>query len=166
MGTRLSKQQDGKKIFEKLYDLYKERVFYTAYRIIGNTEEARDVSHDIFLKVFTNLHKFRHAASHSTWIYRITVNMSINKIVSNQKHRTIERGMAVETQLSSAPSADITPLLTKLSPPLRAALILRYNEELSYDEISTILNIPIGTVKSRLNEAHRQLREELKNELQ
>lgn len=160
-----SKQLDEKVLFERLYITYKERIFRTAYRITGNEEEAKDVMQDVFLKVFTKLKEFRHQSSLSTWIYRIAVNTSIKRATTKERHTALEKkaGMKMTTENISN---DVTPILSHLSPLLRATMTLRYNEDLSYQEIAEVLDIPIGTVKSRLNNAYQHLKEILGHGLQ
>lgn len=164
MEAHLSKELDDKILFERLYNTYKERVFRTAYRITGNEEEAKDVMQDVFLKVFTKLNEFRHQSSLSTWIYRIAVNMSINMAIARERHNTLEKKVDSKTKAENT-SKDL-PILSHLSPALRAAMTLRYNEDLSYQEIAEVLDISIGTVKSRLNSAHQNLKEILSHGLQ
>jgi RNA polymerase sigma-70 factor (ECF subfamily) len=137
--------------FRELFDRYARRILGTAHRITGNAADAEDVLQEVFLKVHRKLGGFGFRSTFSLWIHRIAVNESIN-----WKSR---RPRAPEPQ-PPAPEGDAMSLLDRLTPPLRAVMTLRYVSGFSYDEIAELLDIPAGTVKSRLFEAHAKLREE------
>lgn len=157
--------------YGELYNRYKDKVFNTAYRIVGNWEGARDVAHDVFLKIHREAAGFRFKASFSSWIYRIAVNRSLDEVRRARRRRTQSLSDSVRNRLASTdkhynPHASavereteeiVAESLEKLSPKLRTVITLRYFEMLSYKEIAEIIERPLGTVKSRLRRGHRTL---------
>jgi len=161
----------AREAFGELYYRYKDKVFNTAYRIVGDYERARDVSHDVFLKVHTDAGGFRFKSSFSSWIYRITVNRSLDESRRARRRKGDVSMDAMAGELSSRRRADrpedaaldhesqseLLAALERLSPKLKAVIVLRYFEGLSYEQIAEVIEHPVGTVKSRLRRAHRKL---------
>ena len=165
--------------FRELYERYQDRVYNTAYRVVGSVGDAADVSQEVFLTIFRKIGEFRFSSRFFTWIYRITVNLSIDRRrrVSSAPRMvgdgaTSGRALAVlEAGGKSTPDARadaeflesrVQNAIMRLSPKLQATVVLRYLEDLPYSEISDVMNCSIGTVKSRLNRAHRNLEQSLK----
>jgi RNA polymerase sigma-70 factor (ECF subfamily) len=169
--------------FRELYDLYKDRVYNVCYRITGNATDALDASQETFGIVFRKLSEFRFESKFSSWVYRIAVNASIDlkrrsqsrKVASLDAIRerknsgggqrydpTDER---VEMPMASASrhelEHEVQQAIGRLSHKLQVITVLRYNESLSYEQISETLQISLGTVKSRLSRAHQVLDREL-----
>lgn len=158
--------------FELIFHQYKNLVYRTAYMILDNPGEAEDALQEIFLKVYRSLGRYQPSkGAFTTWIYRITVNHCISqrrkflrfiKPVGTldedekQTHTFIEDKLSEEQVLQQA--------LKNLSKKLRAVIVLRYFLDLSYSEIAQVLDIPLGTVKSRLNMGLSQVRNEIKAE--
>ena len=153
--------------YRQLYEKYKDRVFTTIQRIVGIHEEAVDVTQDVFIKVYRDLSSFQFKSKFSTWLYRIAVNFSINKVNERDRHGRAERKLAYDSQPSESPADLPTERLHRaikeLNPKLRTAVALRYLQDLSYEEIAEVLDLSIGTVKSRLHLAHEALRDTLKD---
>lgn len=176
--------------FDDLIQRYQDMVFNLAYRLLGRYEEAVDVSQEVFLQVYRNLGKFRRDASLRTWIYRIVINRAKNRQrwwkrrIGEMTAVNLEdieaspklRGLSSATRSNghggelTAPDKvlerkEIGQLLLdaigKLPFSHRTILMLKEVEGLSYDEISTTLDLPLGTVKSRLARARQSLRDEL-----
>lgn len=160
--------------FHELYDLYRDRVFNTAYRVVGNAADAADVCQEVFLTVFRKMGEFQFSSRFFTWLYRITVNLSIDRKRRVQTAPSlVQEGGAEPTVLNAVPDntihspdawADsefverkVQNSINRLSPKLRAIVVLRYIEGLSYGDIAEVMTCSIGTVKSRLNRAHRNL---------
>ncbi len=156
--------------FEGLYLRYRDRVYGIAFRITGSSTDALDVAQESFSLLFRKVANFRFQSLFSTWLFRIVVNCSIDHI---RGERSKSRRAASLSLLdgSSEPHADdaVSPIeraqvseleahvqggIQKLSPKLRAILVLRYLEGLSYEELTQALDISMGTVKSRLARAH------------
>lgn len=144
---------------------YRLRVVRLAAHVLRRPEEAEDVAQEAFLRAFRSLRSFRGEGRFYTWIYPIVVRVCLDR-------RRLVRGSG-EVAASETPAAHAGPpvarevetrvlveaLLDRLSPPMRAALVLRELEGLDYAEISRVLEIPVGTVRSRLNAARARFRE-------
>ncbi len=154
--------------FADLFEQYKNLVFKTAYLMLGSTEEAEDALQDVFLKVHQSLHTYQPTkGALTTWLHRLTLNHCLNQkrkaqLVTSPLDEVISlrtsdaawtEQMANEELLQQA--------LRHLSAKQRAVIILRYYWDLSYQEIAQVLNIPLGTVRSRLNTAMKTLQRTL-----
>ena len=156
--------------FAELFHKYKNLVYKTAYLMLGSTEDAEDALQEIFVRVYRSLSTFQPSkGAFTTWLYRITVNHCLNRrrkrrLFTLPLDRVSPTSSTEHTSSPESPLAEeetIQQALAQLSEKLRAVVILRYYHELSYAEIAQILDIPVGTVKSRLNSALRVLRKEL-----
>ena len=153
-----------------LFDRYKNLVYKTAYLMLGSASEAEDALQEVFLRVYRSLCTFEpRKGAFSSWMHRITVNHCLNR---RRKRRFLlvsldEVSPTSLTDHSPPPGgrpgkeATVQQALSRLSDKQRAVVILRYYWELSYAEIAQALEIPVGTVKSRLNLALKTLYKEL-----
>jgi RNA polymerase sigma-70 factor (ECF subfamily) len=158
-----------------LYERFRERVYNVALRVVGNADEANDVLQDVFLLLFRKIHRFRERAFFASWVYRITVNVSLDHL---RRRRRAPLPIATEALLDGPQETDdltgperrlagrdlerhVRAALVNLSPRLRIVIVLRYLEGLAYGDIGEILECSVGTVKSRLNRAHAAMRREL-----
>ncbi len=163
--------------FEEIVGRYKNRLMNFAYRFVLDREEAEDIVQDTFLKVYQNRYAYKEIAKFSTWIYTITANLA-KTILRKQRNRKLfyfsrlgpeDKDMDFPSKELSAHSKmegkfdeqTIQRAIVKLPEHFRTAIILRDIQELSYEEISNIINAPLGTVKSRINRARLKLQEEL-----
>ncbi len=158
-----------------LFERFRGRVYNTALRIVGAPDHASDVLQDVFVLLFRKIHRFKERAVFASWVYRITVNSSLDHLRRIRRSpRTsvpplVLDGPGEAVDLSgperSAALRDleghVRDALMTLSDRLRIVVILRYLEGLSYADIAEILDCSIGTVKSRLNRAHTAMRREL-----
>jgi RNA polymerase sigma-70 factor (ECF subfamily) len=158
-----------------LYERYRERVYNVALRVVGNGDEAADVLQEVFLLLFRKIHRFREQAFFASWVYRITVNLSLDHLRRRRRAPlpTAEDSIldaALETTGLTGPERRLADrdlerhvriALRRLSPRLRIVIVLRYLEGLAYGDIAEILECSVGTVKSRLNRAHAAMRREL-----
>lgn len=169
--------------FRELVETYSDRVFNMTYRMLGNREEAEDVSQEVFITVFKSIDTFRGDAKFSTWLYRVTANHCKNRIkyLARRHDRSraefderIDRKAAAggttapseiqrpDQQVEGAQTAVmIQTLIAELDEDHRVLIVLRDIEELSYDEICQITELPEGTVKSRLHRARQALRKKI-----
>jgi RNA polymerase sigma-70 factor, ECF subfamily len=168
--------------FRKLYDLYKDRVYNVCYRVTGNTSDALDASQETFGILFRKVGDFRFQSRFSSWVYRIAINASIDlkrrqnsrKVASLElitesggedggrfdfEDKELERPQDAASRHEL--EAEVQRAIDRLSPKLRTITVLRYVENLSYEEIAEALEISIGTVKSRLSRAHAAMDREL-----
>ena len=164
-------QEGDEWAFAELFDKYKNLVYRTAYLMLGNTGDAEDALQEVFMKMYKLLATYQPSkGAFTTWLYRITANHCLNQLrrrrpalfsteqisrmLSTCSHPEPCTGRATQEEEHAA----IEQALAQLSEKLRATVVLRYYGELSYAEIAEALDIPVGTVKSRLNLAHRILR--------
>ena len=174
--------------FEDLFQRYQSLVFHLAYRVLGDREEALDVSQEVFLIVYRELGRFRGESSLRTWIYRIAINRASNRCrwwnrlrrrgtISLEGHLggnghgglidTLESGETSpeEMAMMREERAQLERSLAKLPLPQRVALVLRDVEGLSYEEISALLRVSLGTVKSRIARGREELKRRLNGAL-
>src|SRR4029078_3575075 len=156
--------------FRLLYEKYGEKVFASAYHIVGEYHAAADLAQEIFVKIHGELRPFKFESKFSTWLFRVTVNHALNRASEGSRHARIPEKIVREGKGDPGGAKEGRPVddevqraLQELSPKLRTVISLRYLEGLSYEEIAEILEISIGTVKSRLFLAHETLRPILKD---
>ena len=159
--------------FRALYDLYKDRVYSIAlYFFHGDTAAASDITQQVFLKLMTSIHQFRGDAEFSTWLYRLVVNACMDAGRSRKPEACLARGAGLdglavtgsqEEDCARAQMAQsVRRAVSALPAKFRIAVLLRYFEGLSYEEMSKVLNCSMGTVASRLSRGHKLLAERLK----
>jgi RNA polymerase sigma-70 factor, ECF subfamily len=155
-------QQGDEQAFRDLLRRYRGQAVWLAAQILHDRTEAEDVVQEAFLQVFRSIRKFRGDSSFYSWLYRIVVNLCLSRTrrVSSQTTSLRDESPA---GVGSAPRwelrLEIEALLAQLGDELRTTLLLREVVGLSYAEIATELDIPIGTVRSRLSAARQQFRE-------
>lgn len=165
--------------FDHIVRRTQDRLYPTVLRIAGSREEALDVLQETYLKVFRNISRFQHGCSFYTWIYRIAVNQAIS---SRRKRRLPILNLSGSSESGThefepldkdAPLAGLDKMvqeervkivddtLRSLPPAWTAVLVMCDFDELRYDEIAAVLDIPIGTVRSRIHRAREELRKRL-----
>ena len=168
--------QDGSlEAQRELYESYKAKVYSLATYLTGDAEMARDLTQEIFLKVFRDLRAFRFESSFNSWLYRLATNTCLNALRSRRTRREvcieevlgtpaeIDAGSQLEQQqVDHSIQQAVRKAILSLKPPLRAVVVLRYIENLSYGEIAEALSCSEGTVASRLSRAHRLLERKLR----
>jgi len=166
--------------YEELIDRYQQPVYGMVYRLLGSQPDSSDVVQEVFVKVFRGVGSFREKSSLRTWIYRIAVNEAHNHRRWFSRHTRWEVAMTDEQQenrlLDSTADPGPSPFehaasnetrllieeaLDRINPVFRTAVVLRDIEDLSYEEIAEILQISMGTVKSRILRGREALRREL-----
>ncbi len=153
--------------FQALFEKHKDRIYSIAFRIVRNAEEAQDILQETFLSVFREAYKFQFKSRFSTWLASIAIHASINRAKRARLHPIVPIGeQAAPAPKENEAQGQLAQAFLKLSPVLRAVLVLRYFQGMEYPEIAQVLDCPIGTVKSRLNHAHAKLREVLNHEMQ
>ena len=165
-------QQGDREAFRVLFETYKDRVFSIAvYSFSGDEAAASDVSQQIFLKLMTTIGQFRGDSAFTTWLYRLVVN------TCTDEHRKRRRFLAFDESIPMSKLEDRSPqeklfatlevadsvqaAIKELRPKLRMAILLKYVEGLSYEEIAEVLGCSKGTVASRLNRGHQTLARKL-----
>jgi RNA polymerase sigma-70 factor (ECF subfamily) len=167
--------------YEELIARYEQPVYNVAYRLLGNQAEACDVVQEVFLKIFRGVNAFRERSSLRTWVYRIAINEAHNRrrwFCRHCRHEVpIERETMdregyfdfaqdparspYEQTLDNETRTLIEHALTRINPIFRTAVVLRDIQNLSYEEIADILQVSLGTVKSRILRGREALRREL-----
>jgi RNA polymerase sigma-70 factor, ECF subfamily len=149
-----------------LLSRYRSRVVRLAAHVLRRPAEAEDAAQEAFIRAFRNLRAFRGEGRFYTWLYHIAVRVCLDRrrLARWEAEVQIDE-LSLNVQRDETPGADIIHhrllverLLDQLSPPMRAAMVLREIEGLEYTEIAEILGIPVGTVRSRLNAARAKFR--------
>jgi RNA polymerase sigma-70 factor (ECF subfamily) len=161
-------QQGDREAFRLLFETHKDRVYSIAlYFFGGDAALAADITQQVFLKLFTRIGQFRHQSEFTTWLYRLTTNTCIDEqrrrrrfsplpdapdALPQRAHATLPAAEARFMRLEIGDS--VREAIASLKPKLRIAILLKYFEELSYEEIAEVLNCSKGTVASRLSRGH------------
>ena len=156
-----------RKAFEALLLEYEKPVFNAAYRMLNSRDDAQDVTQTVFLKVFENIDQFDPSRRFFSWIYRITLNESINWLGKTNRlepltYEAAFEGKGPEQEVESANvAANVQAALMTIKSDYRSVVVLKHFLGCSYMEISQILDVPEKTVKSRLYTARQQLKDAL-----
>lgn len=164
------------KAFELLIKRHQDKIRAVVFKFINNTNDLDDISQEVFIKAFKSIKSYRSEAKFSTWLYRITINTCKDNIKSKLKksEKVVSIDEKVMNKIHDSSNIDTELLLDlkseqrlvfkeikKLPLKQQIAIILHDIEFLSYEEISKVAECPIGTVKSRLFSARKQLKEKL-----
>lgn len=166
----------------KLINLYKDKIYFLGYRMLGNKEEAEDICQETFIRVYTNIDKYDNKHKFSTWVYKIATNLCIDRIRKNKKtifsldnngddenidwHSIVpDSGLNPEEEtILNEQKHLIQVSFEKLPVKYRAIMTLRYVDELTLQEISEVLDLPVTTIKTRLHRGREHMRNNLLNE--
>ncbi|MGH7366245.1 MAG: sigma-70 family RNA polymerase sigma factor [Candidatus Rokuibacteriota bacterium] len=163
--------------FEELVMAYQHRVFGVALRMLGNAGEAQEVAQEAFVRAHRALGEFRGDAKLSTWLYAITSRLCLNRLASAERRLTRQGEDALLRLSDAAPRPDAVLERSELEAALQRAIaelpeerrivvVLCDLEGLSYEEIAQVLELPLGTVRSRLHRARTDLKNKLERFLQ
>lgn len=176
--------------FDLLVRRYERQVFNTAYRLSGSHDDAADIAQEAFVRAWNNLKSFRGDAAFTTWVFRIVTNVFLDerkRVRSRREHRSLDEALSLRNGEPGGSGADagMVPQFEDRSPSpqdrveqqerqvlleraiadlpeaQRIMVVLYHTQDRSYEEIATIMNLPMGTVKSRLNRARLALRNRL-----
>ena len=157
--------------FGELYHRYKDRMYYYFYRMLGNSpEQANDFLQELFMKLIEKPERYNQAFPFSTWLYSVANNMCKNEYRRREVRKEFQAEEALDAKLDFMNDATIEPeqliekvfqTLDQLGEEHRSAFLLRYREGFSLRQIAEILELPGGTVKSRLFNAKKILAENL-----
>ena len=174
----IARFQDGDiNAYNELVNRYKDRLLNFVFRYFNNREQAEDVVQETLIKLYTHASYYKNIAKFSTWLYTIAKNNALTELRKNKRKRTdslwtnegkpidIEtKGDSLEKTVHNEIAVEaLNRYLDEIPENFRIAVILRDFQELSYEEISKILEIPIGTIKSRINRGRIQLSEKMKH---
>lgn len=167
--------------FEEIVSFYQNKVFQICYRMLGNSHEAEDAAQETFVRAYMNIHSFDEKRKFSTWLYRIATNLSIDRIRKKKPDYFLDAeikgsdGLTMYSQMSTdqrLPEEEVESMelqdyiqkqILSLPPKYRSVIVLRYIDELSLQEISEVLDMPIGTVKTRIHRGREALRKKLRD---
>jgi RNA polymerase sigma-70 factor (ECF subfamily) len=174
----LTKARQGNvQAFEELTGNYYSKVFNICYRMLNNYDDAGEQAQETFIKAFRYIKDFKGNCSFSTWLYHISTNVCLDFIRKNKRKKTVSleqntfENLKIKDRLvSNGPEPDeiaetnaqkqaVREALTKMNEKNRIVLVLRDFMGLSYDQIAETINVPVGTVKSRISRARAELRE-------
>ncbi|HEX7057007.1 MAG TPA: RNA polymerase sigma factor SigW [Bacilli bacterium] len=182
--TRLAKlaKRGDRNAFSELVRLYSTKIFHLAYRMLNNRQEAEDVVQDTCLRVYRNLDKYDPEQRFSTWIYRIATNLCIDRLRRRKGQYSLdadlpegdgldwhsmlaseERGPESSLLLSET-QAKVRKAINTLPQKYKAVVVLRYLQDLSLQEISEILGLPVTTIKTRVHRGREYLRKKLEED--
>ena len=158
--------------FRLLFEKHKDRVYSIALYFFGGDEAtACDVTQAVFLKLFTRIAQFHGESEFATWLYRLTTNACVDELRKRRRFLQFGEGMEVreprdkpshDEALARAEAAgEVKRAVAMLRPKLRVVMLLKYFEELSYEEIAAVVGCSKGTVASRLNRGHKILARKL-----
>jgi|TARA_B100001964_G_scaffold23386_1_gene23459 RNA polymerase sigma-70 factor (ECF subfamily) len=171
-------QNGNEQAYNELVRRYRNRLMTFVFRFVGDMESSEDIVQDTMVKVFTHKHYYKEIAKFSTWIYTIAGNLAKTELRKRKRRKvTLLSQMNTDDRKYEIPSTElqsedivqgeyteryIQKAILQLPLHFRTVVILRDIQELSYEEISNIVNVPLGTVKSRINRARLQLQQTLK----
>jgi RNA polymerase sigma-70 factor (ECF subfamily) len=174
-------QRGDKAAFDRLITMFRQHVVNLCRRYMRNNEEAYDMAQEAFCAAYTALKSFEHKSKFSTWLYRVTVNLCINKLDNLKRRKYFETGSLSADEEKDKKEFDlpdkarrqdeeyeagetrrmIMEALESFPAEEKSVIILRDMQELEYEEISGILGIPLGSVKSKLSRAREKLKAKL-----
>lgn len=167
--------------FEDVVKIFQNRIYHHCFRMIGNAYEAEDLAQEAFIRAYMNISSFDHHRKFSTWLYRIATNLTIDRLRKRKPDYYLDaeikgtEGLNMYSQLQTnerLPEEEVESLelqnhihqeIASLPPLYRSIIILRYLEEFSLKEISEIMDIPLGTVKTRIHRGREALRKKLRH---
>ena len=163
--------------YNELVKRYKDRLLNFVFRYFNNVEQAEDVVQDTLIKLYTHASYYKNVAKFSTWIFTIAKNNALTELRKNKRKKSdslwtddgkfidiSSKEESLESKVQNEIAIDqLNKFLDEIPENFRIAVVLRDFQELSYEEISKILEIPIGTIKSRINRGRIQLAEKMKH---
>ena len=167
--------------YADIVNLYQHKLYQICYRMLGNKQEAEDIAQEAFVRAYINLHSYDQKRKFSTWLYRIATNLCIDRIRKKKPDYYLDAevagtdGLDMYSQIAAnerLPEDVVTDMelqeriqyeISRLPDKYRSVIVLKYIEELSLQEISEILDMPLGTVKTRIHRGREALRKQLNN---
>ena len=155
--------------FNAMVSRYKDRLMNVIGRMLSSQEEAEDIVQETFVRVYQHRQSFNFQHCFSTWIYTIGLNLARNELRKRRRFKFFditemqggEKELAVEAKIPSRVPELLSEAVEQLPSKYKEAFLLRDIEEMSYEEVADVLDVPLGTVKSRVNRARLMLREKL-----
>ena len=173
----ISRFQNGdERAYVELVNRYKDRLLNFVFQFLGDIEQAEDVVQDTMLRLYEKKHYYKEIAKFSTWIYTIARNLANTELRKKKRRKTTYLSQLSKERQFEIPAIQddvdqslqnefindrIQSAINNLPEHLKVVIILRDIQELSYEDISNIVEVPLGTIKSRINRARIQLQAEL-----
>lgn len=167
--------------YSDIVNLYQHKLYQICYRMLGNMQEAEDITQEAFIRAYINLHSFDQKRKFTTWLYRIGTNLCIDRLRKKKPDYYLDaevagtEGLDMYSQIAieeALPEEQLEQMelqeriqyeISRLPEKYRSVIVLKYIEELSLQEISEILDMPLGTVKTRIHRGREALRKQLNN---
>ncbi|WP_060205522.1 RNA polymerase sigma factor SigW [Sporosarcina koreensis] len=167
--------------FEEIVTMFQHRLYHVCYRMLGNSQEAEDIAQEAFVRAYVNIHTYDQKRKFSTWLFRIATNLCIDRIRKKKPDYYLDAtvpgtdGLNMYSQIAAQgdlPEEEVERMeeqdrvqyeIGRLPEKYRTVIILRYMEELPLQEISDILELPLGTVKTRVHRGREALRKQMGN---
>ncbi len=165
--------------FEEIVTLFQHRLYQVCYRMLGNAQEAEDIAQEAFVRAYVNIHTFDQKRKFSTWLFRIATNLCIDRIRKKKPDYYLDAnvpgtdGLNMYSHIPAAgelPEEEIERMemqqriqyeIGRLPDKYRTIIVLRYIEELPLQEIGDIMEMPLGTVKTRVHRGREILRKQM-----
>lgn len=182
MKNRIKQVKKGdQNAFAEIVDIYKDKIYQLCYRMLGNSHEAEDIAQEAFIRAYVNINSYDMDKKFSTWLYRIATNLTIDRIRKKKPDYYLDaevtgtEGLTMYSQVAAdvaLPEDQVETMelqqmiqkeILKLPDKYRTVIVLKYIDELSLIEISEILDMPIGTVKTRIHRGREALRKQLRH---
>ena len=160
--------------FETLVQRHQRLVYRVAFRLLGNQQDAEDTTQDVWVQVWGSLGSLRGTSTFTTWLYRVTVNKAVS--LTRRRYRAVERpasgdgspadplerntppaASSEDTAVQGERSRAVSDAIARLPEELRVVFVLRHFEELSYNQLADVLDLPVATVRGRLARSRQQL---------
>lgn len=160
--------------FNEMVDRYKDRLMNVVSRMLSSREEAEDIVQETFVRVYLHRQSFNFKHCFSTWIYTICLNLARNELRRRKKFKFYditemegnEKEFAVDPKIPTGLTEQLSRSVKELPEKYREAFLLRDVQEMPYEEVAKVLDVPLGTVKSRVNRARLMLRDKLQPKLE
>ncbi|MFC0213748.1 RNA polymerase sigma factor SigW [Paenibacillus chartarius] len=179
--TRLAKlaRNGDRSAFEELVQLYKDKIYHLAYRMLGNRQEAEDAVQETFLRVYLNLNRYDETQKFSTWIFRIGTNLCIDRLRKKKPNYSLDaelpegdggdwysmlasdEALPEDQVILSETQQHIRGAIEAMPDKYKSVVVLRYLQDMSLQEIGDVLDMPVTTVKTRVHRGREFLRKQL-----
>ncbi|GAA0381366.1 RNA polymerase sigma factor SigW [Bacillus horti] len=175
-------RKGDREAFAEIVELYKHKLYQLGYRMLGNPLEAEEIAQESFLRVYSNIGRYDQNHKFSTWIYRIATNLCIDRLRKRKIVYSLDQevvgaeGLDMYSQLADekqrTPEAEVVTLeiqeqvqkaIDQLPPQYKSIMILRYLQDLSLQEISDIVDLPVTTIKTRVHRGREALKKLLQH---
>lgn len=162
-----------KQAYAHIIDNYKNQLYATILRMTKNPQDAQDLVQDAFIKVYRNLEKYDASGSFSSWLYRVAINHCMDEFrkkrysmtqIEIDEERVVEPNHPELVFLKKEKSRQLERLIGTLPEDERLIILLRYVNEISYEEIGEVMDMPLSTVRNKLHRAKKKMRETVKRE--